>query len=224
MKTNEELQRDVMAELRWDPQLREVNSQVGVTANDGVVTLSGIVNSHTQKLAAERAAQHVEGVKVVAVDIEVKINEPHVKSDAEIAEAIKNALTWHSAVNEDKIKIKVDDGWVYLDGNVQWDYEKKAAENAIQNLVGIRGVTNRILVNAKALDPVDIKKHITSAFVRSATIDSSAISIETSGARVILRGKVRSWMEKQDAENVAWSMPGVLEVDNQIEINSEILV
>lgn len=224
MKTNEELQKDVMDEIRWDPQLKDVSSQIGVTADDGVITLTGLVNMLTEKLAAERAAQRVSGVRVVAVDVEVKINAPHVKSDAEIAAAIKNALVWHSAVNEDKIEIKVDDGWVYLDGSVQWDYEKKAAENAIQNLLGVRGITNRILVNAKSLDPVDIKKHITSAFLRSATIDSSAISVETSGSKVTLKGKVRSWMEKQDAENVAWSLPGVLEVANQIEVDTEIVV
>lgn len=224
MKTNEELQKDVMDEIRWDPQLKDVSSQIGVTADDGVITLTGLVNMLTEKLAAERAAQRVSGVRVVAVDVEVKINAPHAKSDAEIAAAIKNALVWHSAVNEDKIEIKVDDGWVYLDGSVQWDYEKKAAENAIQNLLGVRGITNRILVNPKSLDPVDIKKHITSAFLRSATIDSSAISVETSGSKVTLKGKVRSWMEKQDAENVAWSLPGVLEVANQIEVDTEIVV
>ncbi|HEX5168371.1 MAG TPA: BON domain-containing protein [Cyclobacteriaceae bacterium] len=224
MKSNDELQKDVMDEIRWDPQLKEVGAQIGVTAKEGVITLSGLVNSLNEKLAAEKAAQRVAGVKVVAVDIVVAINRPHEKTDAEIAEAIKNALTWHSAVNEDRIEIKVDNGWVYLEGNVQWDYEKKAAENAVQNLIGVRGITNRISVSAKSIDPVDIKKHIASAFLRSATIDSSGVEVETSGSKVTLKGKVRSWMEKQDAENVAWSMPGVLEVNNQIEVDTEILV
>jgi len=224
MKTNEELQKDVMAEIHWDPVLKDVATEIGVTAKDGVVALSGIVNAYAKKLAAERAAQRVMGVRVVAVDIEVKLGPDRVKTDTEIGEAIKNALTWHSAVNEDKIEIKVDSGWVFLDGNVQWDYEKKAAENAIQDLIGIRGVTNRITVQPESLDPVEIKKQITAAFHRSATVDSSTVKVETSGNHVILKGKVRSWREKKDAENVAWSLPGVMDVNNRIEIVSEILV
>jgi osmotically-inducible protein OsmY len=224
MKTNEELQKDVVAEIRWDPWLKDVTSQIGVTAKDGVVTLSGIVDTYAQKLIAERAAQRVLGVKVVAVDLEVKVGKGLAKSDTEIGQAIINALKWHSAVNEDRIEIKVDNGWVFLEGNVQWDFEKKAAEDAIKHLVGIRGITNRINVKPESLDPVTIKKQISAALLRSATIDSSSIEVETSGSQVTLRGKVRSWREKKDAEDAAWSSQGVLMVDNQIEIDTEILV
>ena len=224
MKTNEELQKDVMAEIRWDPLLKDVATEIGVTAKDGVITLSGIVDTYAKKMAAERAAQRVMGVKVVALDMDVKVSQGRIKTDSEIALAIKNALTWHSAVNEDMIEIKVENAWVFLDGTVQWDYEKKAAENAIHDLIGIRGITNRIVIDPKMLDAVEIKKQISSAFHRSATIDSASIKVDTSVNKVTLSGKVRSWREKKDAEDVAWSLPGVLDVDNRIEIDTEILV
>jgi len=224
MKTNEELQRDVMEEIRWDPLLKDVASEIGVTAKNGVVTLSGLVDTYSKKLAAEHAAQRVHGVKVVAVDLEVRLNKLGSRTDTQIAEAIRNALTWHSAVNEDQIEIKVDNGWVFLDGKVEWDYEKKAAENAVKDLIGVRGLTNRIVVKAREVESKEIKSKIAAAFHRSATVDSSNVEVEVSGSRAILRGKVRTWAERKDAENAAWSSPGIMIVDNQIEIDTEMLV
>jgi osmotically-inducible protein OsmY len=219
MKTNEELRKDVMDEIKWNPQLREVSTQIGVSAKDGVVTLSGLVDTYSKKLEAEKTAQSVAGVKVVATDIEVKIGAFGIKTDTEIAEAVKNALRWNSAVNDDQIEVKVDNGWVYLDGKAEWEFERKSAQHSVENLVGVRGVINNISIKPKPINTKEIKEKIVEAFHRSATVDSSTIRIETSGNKVTLHGKVRSWSEKKDAERVAWSAPAVLEVDNQIDID-----
>ncbi|MCU0356414.1 MAG: BON domain-containing protein [Cyclobacteriaceae bacterium] len=224
MKTDKELQLDVMAEIEFDPQLKDIATEIGVAVKEGVVTLAGNVDSYARKLAAERAAQRVEGVKVVAVDLIVTLPSSAMKNDAEIALAVKNALSWHSAVNEDEIELKVDEGWVYLDGAVDYDYMKKAAENAVNNLVGVRGVTNRIMVRNRSLDPAEVKRKITAAFHRSATIDSGNIYAEINDGVVTLSGKVRTWAERQDAENAALSCSGVISVNNVIEIDPAVMV
>jgi osmotically-inducible protein OsmY len=219
MKTNEELRQDVMNEIKWDPELRNVAAEIGVASKDGVITLSGIVDTYRKQIAAEKAAQRVAGVKVVASDMQVTLESLGTKTDTEIAEAVKNALRWNSAVNEDQIEVKVDNGWIYLDGKVEWEYERSTAQRSVENLVGVKGVTNMISIQSRPVDTKEIKNKIAAAFHRSATIDSSAITIVCVGNKVTLRGKVRSWAERKDAEKVAWASPGVTSVDNQIEID-----
>lgn len=226
MKTDDEIGKDVIEEIHSDPQLTSVAPQIGVSVKNEVVTLTGEVDYFAQRLAAENAAQRVSGVKVVAVDIEVKgTADPTLpRSDSEIGAAIRNALTWHSAVNEELIDIKVDNGWVYLTGTLNWDYERKAAERAIENIIGIKGIINTIKIKTKNASPQDIKKRIAAAFHRSATIDSSNVAVTVKDNRVTLRGNVRSWAERKDAEDVAWSIAGITEVDNGLEIISEVYV
>ncbi|MGC1241461.1 MAG: BON domain-containing protein [Chryseosolibacter sp.] len=222
MKTNEELRNDVMEEIKWDPELRDVATEIGVAAKDGVVTLSGTVDTYWKKIATERAAQRVSGVRVVACDIEVKVGVIGKRTDTEVAEAVRNALRWNSAVNEEKIQIKIDNGWVYLDGKVDWEYEKRNAQESVEDLVSVRGVTNNIVIESKPIDTKDIQRKIAAAYHRSATLDSSTINIEPSGNKITLHGKVRSWAEKKEAEKVAWAAPGVTAVDNKIEVDLEV--
>jgi len=222
MKTNEELRKDIMEEIRWDPELKNIATDIGIATKDGVVTLSGVVDTYWKKLAAEKAAQRVHGVKVVACDIEVRIGGAGKRTDTEIAEAVLNALRWNSAVNEDKIEVKVDNGWVYLEGQVDFGHEKRYAQQCVDDLWAVRGVTNNIVVKARQIDTQDIQHKITAAYHRSATVDASSIKVDTSGSKVILHGKVRSWAEKKEAENIAWAAPGVLSVDNKIDIDVEV--
>ncbi|GCC50422.1 BON domain-containing protein [Chryseotalea sanaruensis] len=222
MKTNEELRQDVLAEIQMEPLTSPIATQIGVATKEGVVTLSGLVDTYGQKLAAEQAAQRVAGVAVVAVDLEVKLLHEHQRNDTEIAEAAMNALKWHSAVNEDAIEIKVDNGWVYLDGVVEFDYLKKAAEIGLRNLTGIRGISNRIVVKPDVVASKDIKISITKALHRSAAVDAANIHVDVVGSKVKLTGKVRSLAEKTDAENASWSMPGVQEVENKVQVDTEL--
>jgi len=175
------------------------------------------VYTYRKKRAAERAAQRVHGVMVVACDIEVKI--ATLGSDAEIAEAIRDALRWNSAINNDKIEVRVDSGWVYLDGKVDCNYQKKSIEDSVQNLIGVKGISNNISIITKEINVKDIKHKISEAFHRDAIVDSSAIKIEAIGTKVILSGTVRSWLEKQEAERIAWSSPGVLTLENKIKVD-----
>lgn len=218
MKTDSQIQKDVQAELKWHPFLKA--SEIGVAVKNGVVTLSGMVDTYAKKRAAERVAKRVEGVKAIAEDIVVALFPGAANGDAGLATAVVNTLKWHSAVADDKIKIKVEDGWVTLDGTAEWGFQKEAAENAIENLQGVKGVTNNIEVTT-LVDPSDVKKQIAQAFHRSATIDSNNIIIESVGSKVILKGKVRSFAESDEAEHAAWQAPGVRKVENNLRIEYE---
>lgn len=217
MKTDYEIQKDVMEELDWMPIL--VANEIGVAVKNGVVTLSGTVDTYGKKIAAEDATKRVFGVKAVAQDIEIKLPLSEKKTDSELAEAALNALKWHTSVPEDKLKIKVEDGWITIEGEVNLEYERDAAKNAVQHLSGVRGVRNYITVKPSPVEK-DIKEKITAAFHRSAAIDSTKIKIEIKGNKVILSGRVRSWIEKDEAEKAAWKSKGIMAVENNIEVDS----
>jgi osmotically-inducible protein OsmY len=225
MKTDQQIRRNIIEELKLDPQLSKIAPRIGVSVKDEVVTLTGMVDFYSQKLAAENAAHRVKEVKVVATDIEVRsMAHSERTDDSKIADAVRNALVWHSGVNEDLVNIKVEDGWVYLDGMVDWDYERRAAEKSIEHLPGVKGVIDRITLKQQVIDPSEIKNKIIAAFHRHATVDSASINVETSANKVILTGSVRTWTERTDAEDVAWLAPGVTEVENKLEIEHETYV
>lgn len=215
MKSDIEIQKDVMDEIKWEPLLNA--SEIGVAVKHGIVTLSGQVDSFAKKLTAEKAAKRIAGVKAVAEDIQVGISPSFKKTDADIAAAVLNALKWHSAVQEEKIKIKVEDGIVRLEGEVEWEYQRSNARSAIEHLSGVRSVINLITIKP-GVTPAGVQQRINAAFHRSATIDAGKVAAEVTGSKVVLRGRVRSLAEKEDAEIAAWNAPGVTSVDSRIEI------
>jgi osmotically-inducible protein OsmY len=215
MKTDLQIQKDVMDEIKWQPNL--TSSEIGVAVKDGVVTLSGQVDSFFKKIAAERAAKKVSGVKAVAEDIQVGVSPSFKKSDAEIAAAALNALKWNSAVQHERIKIEVEDGVVRLEGEADWNFQRTEAKKSIEKLQGVRMVLNFVTLKPQVV-PSDIEQKIAAAFQRSASIDSKAVRAEVVGNKVILRGTVHSFAEKQDAENAAWAASGVLSVENKLDI------
>jgi osmotically-inducible protein OsmY len=216
-RTDEQIQRDVQEELRWDARLQP--NEIGVIVKDGIVTLTGWVDSYIKKWAAERAALRVPGVQAVANDIEVRLTPATERTDPEIAAAAVHALQWDALIPDDGVKVKVSNGWVTLEGEVEWEYEKRAAERAVRALAGVRGVTNLISVRPRTQpSPEELKRQIKQALVRDAETDARRITVDVVGDRVVLSGTVRSWAERREAERVAWSAPGVREVDNRITI------
>lgn len=216
MKTDLQIQKDVAAELHWDPSIRE--SEIAVAARDGVVTLAGSVHSFAEKYAAERAVERISGVKAIADDLVVKPMPTHQRSDTEIAHAILSALQWDTQVPDDKVKAKVDTGWVTLSGSVEWKYQKDAAERAVRYLTGVQGVANLIAVVPKQASKFEVSGKIKDALRRGAERDADNITVKTADGRVTLEGTVRSFAERQDAERAAWSAPGVTAVVDRIAI------
>ena len=215
MKTDSQIQKDIMEQLKWEPYLNA--SEIGVAVKNGVVTLSGQVDSYPKKLAAENAAKKITGVKAIAEDIQIGVSPAYNRTDTEIAEAIVNVIKWHTAVRDEKVKIKVENGIVKLEGEVEWEFQRQKIKTAVENVSGVRTVLN--LINIKpSLSPNDIERKISAAFHRSATIDASRIKAEVLGNKIVLRGKVHSFTEKEDAETAAWSAPGVLTVESHLQV------
>ena len=215
MKTDKDLQHDVLDELEWEPSLDA--SKIGVIADHAVITLTGTAGSYSEKWQAERAAKRVGGVEAVANDIEVKPLDVHTPNDSDIAQRALSALDWNVAVPKGKVKVTVARGWLTLDGEVEWMYQKRAAEEAVRNLLGVRGLTNNIVVVPR-VHAAEIKDKIESALRRNAELDAKNISVETTEGCVILRGRVRSLAEHEDALEAAWAAPGVTRVEDHLSI------
>ena len=214
MRSDADIKKDVMAQLQWEPYLN--TAALGVAVKDGVVTLSGQVDSYARKLAVERAARKILGVKAVAEVIKVGVSPVDRRTDTEIAQAVAAALAWHTAVQEDKIKITVEEGVVTLDGEVDWNYQRQAAVDTIKSLYGVRWVNNAITIKTGVIAN-DIRKKIKDAIARNAAVDADNVSVEVAGSKVILRGIVRSFAEREDAEYSAWAAPGVTAVEKVFE-------
>jgi osmotically-inducible protein OsmY len=217
MKTDSQLQRDVIDELKWDPRVRE--AEIGVAAKDGVVTLTGFVDSYAQRTCAERAVERVGGVRVIAEELKVRLPGAFQRTDTDVAHAVANALRWDIEVPDDRIKARVENGWVWLEGEVEWQYQRMAAERAVRYLTGVKGLTNLVRIKPRT-STYDVAKHIKQALHRSAEADAKGIEVETSGGRVTLKGTVRSFSERQDAERAAWATDGVTAVDDRLIIAS----
>ncbi|MGO9947782.1 MAG: BON domain-containing protein [Steroidobacteraceae bacterium] len=215
MKTDIEIRGDVETELQWDPSVDE--KKIGVIVSDGVVTLTGEVSHFAEKWAAEDVAKRIGHVRAIANEIQVKIPLAGVRSDTDIAEAAANALRWHVATAGYEIKPVVANGWVALTGKVQWGFQKNAAHTAVAHLLGVKGVTNDIMINA-TVNAGEVKQKIEKAFKRQAFLDSNDIQVKVDRATVTLEGHVHTWQEHEDAARAAWAAPGVGKVENRLSI------
>lgn len=212
-KSDSQLQRDVLDELKWDPRVN--HAQIGVTAKDGVVTLNGFVPTYAEKSAAEKAACRVMGVNALAEEIEVRFASDPKTSDAEIAQRILDIFAWDVTIPDQKLSVKVEHGWVTLTGSVDWHFQREAARKAAGKIGGVKGISNLVEVKLRP-SPEEVRERILAAFKRSSEVDASSINVAIEGNTVRLGGKVRAWNERQVAERAAWSAPGVTNVVDNI--------
>lgn len=215
MKTDSQLQQDVMAELKWEPSVHA--AQIGVEVKDGVVTLAGEVSSYAEKLNAEGAAQRVSGVKALAVDMKIKLSEFGKRTDADIAQSAKNILAWTGSLPADAVKVMVEGGWVTLSGDVEWQYQRQDAANGVRYLAGVIGVSNQIAIKPQPSSTV-VKADIEAALKRRASADAKAIGVDVKGANVTLTGTVHSWAERDLATRSAWGSAGVRKVVDNMNL------
>ncbi len=214
-QTDSDIQLDVMDEIRWDARL--MATDIGVGVKNGVVSLSGWVDSYHKKIAAEEAAFRVRGTLAVANEIDVRLPSSAERTDAELAQTVLNALKWDTTIPTGTLEVTVSKGWVTIKGTVEYGYLKVDADRVVQRIAGVRGVTNQITIRS-TLKPIDIKERIEKALVRNAQTDAQSITVETKEHHVILRGTVRSYAEKIAAEQTAWSAPGVRSIENNLII------
>jgi osmotically-inducible protein OsmY len=214
MRTDSQLQENVQDELRWEPGIHE--AEVGAAVMGGVVTLAGYVDSYGEKYLAVRAVERLAGVKAVVDNLEVRVPGALRRTDTDIAHAAVRAFEWDSQVPQDAIKLAVRDGWVTIEGEVEWQYQRTAAERTVRFLTGVSGVTNLIRVVPRHASALDVGAKIKEALRRSAEIDSAHVTVETHDGSVTLKGTVRSYAERRDAERAAWGAPGVTKVDDRI--------
>ena len=218
METSDwEIRQKVEAELNFEPSVNA--AEIGVAVKDGIVSLTGRVDSYWEKVAAEEAAARVSGVKAVVNELETRLPASSERTDEDIARAAVNRLEWAITVPKDRIKVKVSKGWVTLEGEVDWQFQKTAAEQALRDLVGIKGIINHIVVKERP-STAEVKSAIEEALKRSAEVDARRITVEVQGEKVILKGTVRSWFEREEAERAAWRAPGVRSVDNRIVVST----
>jgi osmotically-inducible protein OsmY len=217
VRPDQEIQRDLLEELQWEARVQP--NEIGAAVRDGVVTLTGFVDNYAKKWSAERAAHRVRGVRAVANDIEVQLPTSAQRTDADIATAASRALEWDAFVPIEDLDVTVTTGWVVLRGNVEWEYQRRAAERSVRRLSGVRGATNGITVRPRPVpSPDDLMQRIQRALVRSVEIDAEHITVDVSRDRIVLDGTVRSWLEREEAERVAWSSPGATLVENRIKV------
>ena len=215
MRIDADIRRDVESELQWDPSLDD--RRIGVSVNNGVVTLTGDVPHFSGRWSAEECAKRVCGVRAIANDVEIKIPESGARSDTDIAEAAANALRWNVSLSDTEIKPVVKNGWVSLSGKVRWGYQRIAAESAMRNLMGVKDVSNEITVKS-TVKASDVKQKIEDAFKRHAVLDAKDIQVVIHNAIVTLNGHVHTWQEREDAILAAWAAPGVNTVENHLSI------
>jgi osmotically-inducible protein OsmY len=218
-RSDSDIQRDVSSELKWEPSLR--GDDIAVTVRDGIVTLAGHVASYIEKWRAERVASRVKGVKAIVNDLEVRLASSSQRPDPDIARAAVSALEWNASVPNDRIRVKVENGWVTLEGDVDFYFQREAAERAVRTLWGVKGVTNLITVQA-APTGADVKQRIMQALQRGASFDADRITVEVDGHKAILRGTVRSFAEMRDAERAARNAPGITEVENHLTVDPNV--